>query len=217
MANLASGRVRQKMRTRDQLVASTIKMVREGRLPTVAEVADEAGVGRTTAYRYFPTAESLLAEAVLSLVGEPDDRSLYKYLDETDDIEERLDAVIATSEASICEHLAEYRAMLRLSLAPALQGERLDLERPGYRRKWLTDALKPLRSTLRKGEIEYLVSALSLCVGIEATITLRDVCRLDEKTAVTVKRRAAKAILREVLGTPRYIGLKGAGSNATKK
>src|SRR5271154_6279517 len=90
-ANLESGRVRQKLRTRDQLVASTIKMVRAGRTPTVAEVADEAGGGRTTAYRYFPTPESLLAEAVLSLVGEPDDRSLYEHLAETTAIEERLD------------------------------------------------------------------------------------------------------------------------------
>lgn len=178
-------------------------MVRAGRTPTVADVADEAGVGRTTAYRYFPTPESLLAEAVLSLVGEPEDRTLYERFAQTPDIEERIDAVITTSEESISEHAAEYRAMLRLSLAPGAEGNRLDLERPAYRRKWLTDALAPLRTSLRKEEFGYVVSALSLCIGIEATITLRDVCRLDEDSAIAVKRRAAKAILREALVTPR--------------
>jgi hypothetical protein len=42
---------------------------------------------------------------------------------------------------------------------------------------------------------ERLVAALSLCVGIEAHINLRDVCGLSVEDAREVKRWAARALL----------------------
>src|SRR5688572_25259032 len=59
----AGGRVRQKRRTRDALVAAARDLVAEGDTPTVESAAERAGVSRTTAYRYFPTQADLLATA----------------------------------------------------------------------------------------------------------------------------------------------------------
>jgi AcrR family transcriptional regulator len=50
-------------RTRRAIVEAAADLLRQGQQPTVAAAAAAAGVHRTTAYRYFPTAQSLLADA----------------------------------------------------------------------------------------------------------------------------------------------------------
>jgi AcrR family transcriptional regulator len=75
------GRVNQKQRTRQALVDAAVELMDDGTTPTVAQAAEAALVSRTTAYRYFPTQESLLLEVALhanvddleALVAEPVD------------------------------------------------------------------------------------------------------------------------------------------------
>src|SRR5919198_6114983 len=57
-----TGRERQTRRTRRALIAAADELFAEGRVPTVAAVAERADVARATAYRYFPTQEALLLE-----------------------------------------------------------------------------------------------------------------------------------------------------------
>ena len=47
------------------MIEAATRLVHEGASPSVTEVADAAGVSRATAYRYFPTQESLLAEVIV--------------------------------------------------------------------------------------------------------------------------------------------------------
>ena len=47
------------------MIEAVTQLVHEGASPSVTEVADAAGVSRATAYRYFPTQESLLAEVIV--------------------------------------------------------------------------------------------------------------------------------------------------------
>ena len=49
-------------------------LLESGVTPTLVQVADEAGISRRTAYRYFATAEQLLAEAVLETTRPTIDR-----------------------------------------------------------------------------------------------------------------------------------------------
>jgi AcrR family transcriptional regulator len=196
-ADLASGRANQKARTRQALVEAAMVFVRAGQEFSIADVADAARVGRTTAYCYFPTKAALFAQAVLTLVASTDYPDFYECFGQTSDVAARVSAVVETSDASIARHEAQYRAMLRLSLEadPASELPR----RPAYRRHWLADALAPLRDALDRHAFERLVAALSLCVGIESHVALRDVCGLPADEARKVKLWAARALLSAAL------------------
>src|ERR1700749_4381865 len=55
-------RDRQTRRTKRALLAAADEIFAEGRVPTVADVAERADVARATADRYFPTQDALLLE-----------------------------------------------------------------------------------------------------------------------------------------------------------
>ena len=60
----ADPRANQKERTRAAIVEAATEIVRSGTTPTVQAAAEAAKVSRATAYRYFPTQDSLLHEVL---------------------------------------------------------------------------------------------------------------------------------------------------------
>src|SRR5262245_29500054 len=74
---LAGGRVKQKQRTRTALVGAALELLRKGKAPTVAEVAEAALVSTATADRYFPNAQSLW-RAVLDAAGDPSSAEVFQ-------------------------------------------------------------------------------------------------------------------------------------------
>src|SRR5580692_6671638 len=88
-----SGRVRQKARTRRALLDAATQLIRDGKPPSMPEVAEAALVSPATAYRYFPSAQALWEEASLELV-EPWSTDLVD--DAGNDPAARLDAVVKT-------------------------------------------------------------------------------------------------------------------------
>src|SRR6476469_3684253 len=133
------GRVDQKRRTRDALIAAARQLVTDGATPTVEAAAEAASISRATAYRYFPNQRALLVAAhpetaAASLL--PDDAP--------DDVAARLDLVVDAFTRMIVDTEAQQRTMLRLSLdtdpvAPA----QMPL-RQGRAIKWIEEALAPL-------------------------------------------------------------------------
>src|SRR3954451_21455766 len=107
------GRVRQKQRTRDALVAAARELVAKGATPTVEVAAERADVSRTTAYRYFPSQAALLAAAHPEIVTStvlPDPAPT--------DVHERLEIVVTHVTDLVVETEPQQRTMLRLSLEP---------------------------------------------------------------------------------------------------
>ena len=192
---LASGRVNQKLRTKESLLEAAASMIREGRSISIAEVADRAKIGRTTAYRYFPTSELLIANAALWKVTGRTERESIHLLKPSMTPLEKVDVVVVQSDQSTREHRNEYRAMLRASLDQT-EG---NPDRSGIRLNLLKDALGNLEGRIRPDMLETVFGALSLTLGIEAQIVLEDVCRLTRPRAREVKRWAAKAILTAAL------------------
>ena len=168
----------------------------------MAEVADAALVSRATAYRYFPTQEYLLFEAAL----ESTRSDIHQELEENtlpEDPEARLEMLIDALQKRIIDKEAAFRTMLRLSLeqSPEVEEQYDGESRPsrlrgGGRVRWIEKALAPVEGRFEEPHFRRLVAALSLCMGIEALIVLRDVCALEPEEAEEVSRWAARTLLR---------------------
>ncbi|MFV9507505.1 MAG: TetR family transcriptional regulator [Oscillochloridaceae bacterium umkhey_bin13] len=186
------GRVNQKRRTRAAIVAAATALLQAGQTPTVAEVADAAAVSRATAYRYFPSQEHLLAEAVLDLAV-PDIPGQIAAAGSV--VAARLDAAISTTLEYVFAHEAAFRALLRHSLEPDEAGDAPPRQRAGRRLGWASTVLDPLAQQLSASQQRRLVAALALCMGIETVVVLQDVCGLDQAEAQEVARWAAQRLL----------------------
>ncbi|HZP28681.1 MAG TPA: TetR/AcrR family transcriptional regulator [Acidimicrobiia bacterium] len=194
-----SGRVNQKRRTRAAIVAAARAIVERGDHPTVAQAAEEALVSRTTAYRYFPTQESLLLELSVTVSIDGVGELLARPAGESTP-EQRLVALVDVFTGSIAEHEALFRAAQRHYLDTWLAAERSGAghEQPvreGRRREWIAAVLEPVRERMPAAEWQRLQAALCLVIGGEAFTVLRDVCHLEPDEAIAVAKWAAQAIL----------------------
>jgi AcrR family transcriptional regulator len=200
------GRINQKRRTRAAILAAAVELLERGQRPTVAEVADAALVSRATAYRYFPTQEYLLFEAALESTRSDIDRELEENT-LPEDPEARLEMLIDALQKRIIDKEPAFRTMLRLSLEqPPQEEEQNGVEstpsrlRGGGRVRWIEKALASVEGRLEVRSYKRLVAALSLCMGIEALVVLRDICALEAQEAEEVSRWAAQVLLKAALG-----------------
>lgn len=189
-----TGRVDQKRRTREALVAAARDIVAQGETPTVEGAAEVASISRTTAYRYFPNQRSLLVAAhpetgAVSML--PDDAP--------QDVVARLDLVVETFTRMLLETEAQQRTMLRLSLeADPVERSRLPL-RQGRAIKWIEEALLPLESVKPGLDRHRLTLAIRSAIGIEALAWLTDVAGLPRDEARDLMRWSARAMLQSAL------------------
>ena len=119
-----------------------------------------------------------------------------------EDVEARLDRAVKALQRSAVENEQLLRTMIRLTISapPVRAASDLPVRKRGYRRiEWIALALAPAKKKLGKRRYERLVSALAMCVGIEALIVLRDLRGLSEREAEDVSRWAARTLLREAL------------------
>ncbi len=188
-----SGRVRQKARTRDALVAATRQLMREGVTPSVEQAADAARVSRTTAYRYFPSQRALLAATFPHLEG----GSLLGDQPPAD-VRARVALFAEKMTESILANEAEMRAMLRLSLDPRVPPREIAL-RQGRRTMWVADALAPLRGSLPESRFGRLTLAIAAAAGIESFVWLVDVGGVDRATAAGIIKSNCSALLEHEL------------------
>ena len=199
----AGGRVRQKRRTRAALVAAAREMTSNGGVPTVAEVAEQAEVSQATAYRYFPTQESLLAEAALATDVTPIEQAIAQAR-ESADPEDALALVVRAIHAACAANELPWRRLLSRSLdrAPTTgldEERRRGVGRQGRRLEWMTATLESRRSAMPPHVFDRLIQALTTLTGIEALVTLRDVCSLSLDEAGDVQEWAARALLSAAL------------------
>jgi AcrR family transcriptional regulator len=188
------GRRRQKARTRAALVEAARGLLADGITPTVEQAAEQAGVARTTAYRYFPNQRALLMAAYPEL-----DLSSLLGADPPPDAAARLEVVTENFTQQIIDHEPALRATLRLALEPgALDGDPLPL-RTGRGIRWIEDALAPLRDRMPEPQLHQLALAIRVTIGIEALVWLTDIGKLARPEAVALMRRSARTLLRSAL------------------
>lgn len=184
------------LRTRKDLLAAASRLMKEGRVPNMDEVAREALVSRPTAYRYFRNIESLLNEAAVDSAVEISTRVLEE--NHSTDPEQRL----LQAEAAMHRGTWENETQLRVMLANSVQRDPADDSLPvrqNRRLPLIEAALEPARKQIGKKDYKRLCAALSLIFGTESMIVFRDVLRMDEAEARDVKTWAIRTLLRGAL------------------
>jgi len=194
------GRPNQKQRTRKDLLEAAARLVREGRRPSLDEVAEAALISRATAYRYFPNIEALLIEASIQLAAP--DAGLLEGASPSDPVE-RLQKVDAAFETMILENEAALRLMLARIVERGVRGGApSDLPvRQNRRLPLIEAALEPSRQNIDPGTFEKLVSALSILIGTESFVVTKDVLQLSDAEAREVRRWAVEALVVRAMRT----------------
>jgi AcrR family transcriptional regulator len=187
-----SGRVNQKRRTRTAVLEAAAELVRAGRNSTVAEAAEAAAVSRATAYRYFPTQESLLVEVVTT--SRPAGHDYLGPLADSDDAEARVHAVVDAMTDFMVEHDVGLRTMLKLSLERSLEDRSDSPIREGRRAQALEHALDPLRAKFTDEQLRFVNAAVGMVIGTEALAVLRDIYGLEAPEARALMRWAASVL-----------------------
>jgi AcrR family transcriptional regulator len=190
-----AGRPNQRTRTRKDLLQAASRLMKQGRRPTLEEVAEEALVSRATAYRYFPSLDALLIEAPLE-GAVPDPNNLFQD-GSSDDPVERLERVDAALADMISANESSLRLMLASSLQRSVNGEReSDVPSRQNRRTALVEAaLAPARNQFTPAGLKALTKSLALIIGTESMVVLKDVLQLDEDGARKVRRWAIRALV----------------------
>lgn len=176
-------------------------IVQNGQEPTVAEAAEAAEVSRATAYRYFPSQDDLVSEAILELtldgtgtlgigglVGD-----IRRIVEDTTDDVARVGLVVRRCVEWSLDNQRWLRRNLRSSLANAASPHQT-YRRPGYRREWIQEATAGLERQLTPQGIERLRAGLTVLIGVEAIIALADVGGYDRPDIIDTLAWAAQGL-----------------------
>jgi len=193
----AGGRQNQKERTRRAIVAAAAKLIAAGTLPAMPEVAGEALVSTATAYRYFPDQLSLLSAALqdgYAGIGErfqPD-------IGTERDLERRVDLATEGLLRRIVDREPLVRTVTALSLLRSVDVTvpRSDAVgvRPGFRRAWIDEALRPAEDQFDPENLRLLKLALGTVMSSEALFALEDVMGVGSAEAIEVCRWMARTL-----------------------
>jgi AcrR family transcriptional regulator len=194
-----TGRINQKTRTRDALIAAARAQLAQGVRPTMEGAAAAASISRTTAYRYFSSSRALLVAAYPHI----EERSLLGP-DPPRDPAARLEIVAEDQTHRILKYEPEMRAVLRLSLETD-PTEELPMNR-GLRIGWIEDALAPLRGHMPDHDLQRLIYGIGATLGVEAFVWLTDIARLSREEAAAIMRSNASGLLRCALASSSVTG-----------
>lgn len=190
------GRTNQKHRTRRAIVEAAAELVRENRTPSVADAAERALVSRATAYRYFPSQQSLLVEVQADATQPSIDDLL---ADAGPDIAARVETITRELTRMVLADEALFRNQIRAT-QDVWFARGVDTSVPvreGRRMAWIDKALEPAKATLDKRGFTRLRTALAVVIGVDAVISLRDICGLSPKATEDALVWTATSLVRQ--------------------
>jgi AcrR family transcriptional regulator len=173
--------------------------MKQGRVPKLAEVAEEAMVSRATAYRHFSSDEALITEAAIH--GQTPTAEHLFADDKVMDPEERLIKANAVLHDVIWGNQLQMRLVLARLLdqaAGATKGHP-ELRRQNRRTEFIQTALAPARDRFDKATYSTLCAALALVFGVESMVVFRDVLQIEEAQAREVENWAIRALTRAAM------------------
>jgi len=193
------GRVNQKRRTRNAILAAATELVRAGRTVTMPEVAKAAEVSEATAYRYFPDLASLLREAVAGTLFDPAE-ALAPLADRADPV-----ARVAAATEHLLHHVLTHENTVRAMIAATITRPADTAARPGLRFGLIEAALAPPAELggLAAPALAQLKRDLAVVMSAEALFGLTDLHGLPAGEAVESIVHTASVLTRAAVGAGR--------------
>lgn len=213
-ANLQEGRINQKQRTYQALLDAALELADAGQQPTLQEVANRAGVSRATAYRYFSSADALIREAYFGRAAMPLEAFIAPGTEPVEAIglaAKVMNGLLLSDEAGV--HIVE-RAFMQAWLDRPAEDAFL---RMGRRMKYIDPIVDSLSGSVGKGARKRLRIALTMIIGTEAVLAMRDVAGASEEESITASIWAAQALLRQTLFEAQAEGERAKGKRSGKK
>ncbi|WP_077049008.1 TetR/AcrR family transcriptional regulator [Pseudomonas sp. KK4] len=195
LPNGAEGRANQRSRTRQALIDAAIALRDEGHNPTVAEVAERAMVSRATAYRYFPSSEALISETA----ADRDLQPLENFWRPGDDPVKGIGQAANAVNTLLIEDEIALHVMERSFMTVWLESESHEALRPGRRMNYIEPIVDSLRDVLSPRARKRLKQALSIVMGTEALIAVRDIGGASVDESLSAAGWAARALVRQAL------------------
>lgn len=188
--NEATGRVNQKLRTRNAIIEACREVTRAGGPVTMPAVARAALVSEPTAYRYFPDLISLLNATLVGMWPSPAE-ALEPIAASADPV----DRIVFASEYFL-RRVLSYQGAVRAMISATITRPELAAHRPGIRFGLINQALDPIADTLRlpPQRLAQLKHDLAAIISAEALFSLTDLCRLTPDDAVGSLVRTATTI-----------------------
>ena len=190
------GRANQKRRTRQALIDAALALRDAGHNPTFAEVAERALVSRATAYRYFSSIEALVSETATDRGMKP----LERFWQPGDDPVEGIGrAANELTKLLIADEIGLH-VMERSFMTVWLESESHETPlRPGRRMNYIEPIVDSLKDVLTPAARKRLRHALSMVMGTEAVIAVRDISRASPDEALDSAAWAARSLVRQAL------------------
>ena len=187
-------------RTYILLVNTALDLFEKGAMPSVSDLALEAGVSRATAYRYFPTQSDLIAATVNASLG-----PILTWQPESQNTQERIDELLTYAFPRMFEHEGVLRAALQASLQQWALGraspqESTDkrLER-GNRKDILAMVTMPMKEEYPPEIIDKVIKAFSVIYGSEIFLVLKDIWKLNNGQVTEIAQWMAKAVMNQAV------------------
>lgn len=168
--NIQSGRINQKLETRDKILASATFFLNKGIDFNLDDVAKKAGISRATIYRYYSNTEVLSSEAGLD-INTQSPETVFKNL-QHQNLDQILLGVQDYFNTLAIDHENAFRKYLGISIGASSS----EIKRGARRKKTLQLALE--NTKLTQNEKEKIANLLTHLMGIEPLIVCKDVCGL---------------------------------------
>ncbi|MGF6514475.1 AcrR family transcriptional regulator [Pseudomonas sp. BT76 TE3572] len=189
------GRANQRGRTRQALIDAAAALREEGHNPTVAQVAERAMVSRATAYRYFPSTEALISETAADREMTP----LEHIWRQGDDPVKGIGLAANALNKLLIDDEIGLHVMERSFMTVWLDSESHEPLRPGRRMSYIEPIVDSLKDVLSPRARKRLKQALSIVMGTEALIAVRDISRASVEESLDTAAWAARALVRQAL------------------
>ena len=185
---IKSGRVNQKIETRNKILANAQYFINKGSEFTLEDVAKKSGISRATIYRYYSKVEILANEAGLDIYTKTPESIINDLKGK--ELDEKILGIQNYYNLLALNHENAFRKYL----CTVLTSNASEIKRGARRTKTLQLALE--NTSVNTKDKDKLVSFLTILMGIEPLIVTKDVSQLNNEESMELLEWGMQLVLK---------------------